>query len=42
MDGDYEELYKWIEEHSITRPKRNINRDFADARKHSWPKSALN
>jgi hypothetical protein len=31
MDGDYEELYKWIEEHSITRPKRNINRDFADA-----------
>ena len=31
MEGDYEELYKWIEEHTISRPKRNINRDFADA-----------
>ncbi|EFA09498.1 sperm flagellar protein 1 [Tribolium castaneum] len=31
MDAEYEELYKWIEEHTITRPKRNINRDFSDA-----------
>lgn len=33
MENDYEELYKWIEEHTISRPKRNINRDFADASK---------
>ncbi|RZC35898.1 sperm flagellar protein 1, partial [Asbolus verrucosus] len=44
MDCDYEELYKWIEEHTITRPKRNINRDFSDALplceilKHHFPK----
>ncbi|XP_063930379.1 sperm flagellar protein 1-like [Zophobas morio] len=44
MEGDYEELYKWIEEHTISRPKRNINRDFADAvplveiLKHHYPK----
>ncbi|XP_044271636.1 sperm flagellar protein 1-like [Tribolium madens] len=31
MDAEYEELYKWIEEHKISRPKRNINRDFSDA-----------
>lgn len=31
METDSEELYKWIDEHCITRPKRNINRDFADA-----------
>lgn len=35
MNTDYEELYKWIEEHEITRPKRNINRDFSDASKYS-------
>lgn len=26
-----EELYKWIDGHPITRPKRNISRDFSDA-----------
>ncbi|KAJ8950483.1 hypothetical protein NQ314_007870 [Rhamnusium bicolor] len=31
MDLDCDELYKWIDEHPITRQKRNINRDFADA-----------
>ncbi|KAJ8961558.1 hypothetical protein NQ318_014810 [Aromia moschata] len=30
-DIDCTKLYKWIDEHPITRPKRNINRDFSDA-----------
>lgn len=34
MDFDTEELYKWIDQHPLTRPKRNINRDFADARNY--------
>ncbi|CAH0554357.1 unnamed protein product [Brassicogethes aeneus] len=31
MEIDCDELYKWIDEHPITRQKRNINRDFSDA-----------
>ncbi|XP_028145972.2 sperm flagellar protein 1-like [Diabrotica virgifera virgifera] len=31
MDIDYEELYKWVDNHTISRPKRNLNRDFSDA-----------
>ncbi|KAJ8916972.1 hypothetical protein NQ315_008372 [Exocentrus adspersus] len=31
MDFDCDELYKWIDEHSITRQKRNLHRDFSDA-----------
>ncbi|XP_056632918.1 sperm flagellar protein 1-like [Diorhabda carinulata] len=31
MDIDYEDLYKWIDSHVISRPKRNLNRDFSDA-----------
>lgn len=30
MDFDCDELYKWIDEHPITRQKRNLNRDFSD------------
>lgn len=30
-DKQYEELYKWVEGHPTSRPKKNINRDFADA-----------
>lgn len=31
MDFDCDDLYKWIDEHPITRQKRNLNRDFSDA-----------
>lgn len=31
MDNDYEELYRWIDEQAISRPKKRLNRDFADA-----------
>lgn len=31
MNQETDELYKWIDSHSITRPKRNLNRDFSDA-----------
>lgn len=31
MDFNCDELYKWIDEHPITRQKRNLNRDFSDA-----------
>lgn len=30
-ERDIEKLYKWIDTYSITRQKRNINRDFSDA-----------
>lgn len=35
MEFDNEELYKWIDEHPLSRPKRNISRDFSDARKQT-------
>ncbi|CAH1974721.1 unnamed protein product [Acanthoscelides obtectus] len=44
MDNDLDELYKWIDGHTITRQKRNLNRDFSDAvplaeiLKHHYPK----
>ncbi|CAH1114701.1 unnamed protein product [Psylliodes chrysocephalus] len=28
---DHDELYRWIDAHTITRQKRNLNRDFSDA-----------
>lgn len=28
---DWTKLYAWIDEHEISRPKRNLNRDFSDA-----------
>ncbi|XP_060524015.1 sperm flagellar protein 1-like [Cylas formicarius] len=31
MDFDLDELYRWIDDHKITRQKRNLNRDFSDA-----------
>ncbi|VEN55057.1 unnamed protein product [Callosobruchus maculatus] len=31
MDYDPDELYKWIDGHTISRQKRHLNRDFADA-----------
>nr|CAI5846720.1 unnamed protein product [Callosobruchus analis] len=31
MDYDPDELYKWIDAHTISRQKRHLNRDFADA-----------
>lgn len=31
MNFDSDVLYKWIDSHTITRPKRNLNRDFSDA-----------
>lgn len=40
----HEELYKWVDCHEISRPKRNLNRDFSDAvamaelLKSHWPR----
>ncbi|XP_023026928.1 sperm flagellar protein 1 [Leptinotarsa decemlineata] len=31
MNFDSDDLYKWIDSHTITRQKRNLNRDFSDA-----------
>ncbi|CAG9859083.1 unnamed protein product [Phyllotreta striolata] len=31
MHIDPDELYRWVDAHTITRPKRNLNRDFSDA-----------
>ncbi|KAG5877624.1 hypothetical protein JTB14_023839 [Gonioctena quinquepunctata] len=31
MNLDSDDLYKWIDGHTITRQKRNLHRDFADA-----------
>nr|CAH7739709.1 unnamed protein product [Callosobruchus chinensis] len=31
MDYDPHELYKWIDGHTLSRQKRHLNRDFADA-----------
>ncbi|CAH1176582.1 unnamed protein product [Phaedon cochleariae] len=31
MNIDSDELYKWIDSHTITRQKKNLNRDFSDA-----------
>lgn len=31
--SNYEDLYQWLDQYKITRPKRNINRDFSDASK---------
>lgn len=42
MNSD--ELYKWIDNHTLSRPKKNLNRDFSDAipmaeiLKHHYPK----
>lgn len=35
MESQNEELYKWIREHSLSRPISRINRDFADTSKTS-------
>lgn len=29
--NNYEQLYKWIDSHEISRAKKNLNRDFSDA-----------
>lgn len=31
MSNDPDDLYKWIDNHTITRQKKNLNRDFSDA-----------
>ncbi|XP_030758139.1 sperm flagellar protein 1-like [Sitophilus oryzae] len=31
MAQNLEDLYRWIDEHQITRHKKNLNRDFSDA-----------
>lgn len=44
MNTDPDELFKWIDSHTISRQKRNLNRDFSDAipmaeiLKHHFPK----
>lgn len=30
VDDDYQAVYKWVDEIPLTRPKKNISRDFAD------------
>ncbi|XP_045473887.1 sperm flagellar protein 1-like [Harmonia axyridis] len=30
-DFDYEEIFRWVDGHNITRQKRNVHRDFSDA-----------
>lgn len=32
-DHQLQELYAWVDEISLTRPKRNITRDFSDGGK---------
>lgn len=31
MEQNLQDLYNWIDMHEITRPKKNLNRDFSDA-----------
>lgn len=31
MEQNLQELYNWIDLHEISRPKKNLNRDFSDA-----------
>jgi len=31
MDIDLDDLFRWIDDHEITRQKKNLNRDFSDA-----------
>lgn len=44
MNCDPDELYKWIDSHTISRQKKNLSRDFSDAvplaeiLKHHYPK----
>lgn len=44
MNTDPDQLYKWIDSHTISRQKKNLNRDFSDAipmaeiLKHHFPK----
>ncbi|KAK4876154.1 hypothetical protein RN001_012576 [Aquatica leii] len=44
LECDIEQLYRWIDEYPLTRPKKNISRDFSDAiplaeiLKHHYPK----
>lgn len=30
-DEDLQEIYNWVDDQPISRPKRNISRDFSDA-----------
>ncbi|KAL3268768.1 hypothetical protein HHI36_007868 [Cryptolaemus montrouzieri] len=30
-DFDYEDIFRWVDSHNITRQKRNVHRDFSDA-----------
>lgn len=31
MNFDLDDLFRWIDDHEITRQKKNLNRDFSDA-----------
>ena len=34
-EEELQELYEWVDEIPLSRPKKNISRDFSDAGKYS-------
>lgn len=37
-DDELQDLYVWVDDIELSRPKRNIARDFADGGSLSWTK----